>query len=167
MSLESDIAQIARQEERLRFTKFGETDAWTLGNLMRAAAQERSLPLVIDIRIGNRPLFYTALPGTTPDNPEWVRRKVNTVLRFHKSSYRAGREYEAKGQKFDASRGLDPLEFAPAGGGFPIHILGTGIIGAVTVSGVPQRDDHGFVVEMLCEFLGIDHAAMALGPETA
>ena len=167
LSVESDIAQMARQEERLRFKTCNEADAWTLGNLMRSAAQARNLPFVIDIRIGNRPLFYTALPGTTPDNPAWVRRKANTVLRFHKSSYRVGREYELKGQKFDPSRGLDPLEFAPAGGGFPIHVIGTGIVGAVTVSGVPQREDHGFVVEMLCEFLGADHAAMALGPETA
>ena len=167
LSVESDIAQMARQEERLRFKTCNEADAWTLGNLMRSAAQARNLPFVIDIRIGNRPLFYTALPGTTPDNPAWVRRKANTVLLFHKSSYRVGREYELKGQKFDPSRGLDPLEFAPAGGGFPIHVIGTGIIGAVTVSGVPQREDHGFVVEMLCEFLGADHAAMMLGPETA
>ena len=68
---------------------------------------------------------------------------------------------------FDASRGMDPMDFAPAGGGFPIHLTGTGVVGVVTVSGVPQREDHGFVVEMLCRFLGKDHAALALGPETA
>lgn len=166
MSLESDIAQIARQEEVLRFRGFDEQAAWSLGCLMRKAAEERKLPFVIDIRIGSRPLFYTALPGSTPENPDWVRRKVNTVMRFHKSSYRVGREYELKGQKFDASRGLDPLDYAPAGGGFPIHVTGTGVVGAVTVSGVPQREDHGFVVEMLCAHLGIEHADLALGPFT-
>lgn len=166
MSLESDIAAIVKQESRLRFERFGEADAWALGSQMRAAALVRELPFVIDIRIGNRPLFYTALPGTSPDNPEWVRRKVNTVLRFHKSSYRVGREYELKRQAFDQSRGIDPMNHAPAGGGFPIHIVGTGVVGAVTVSGVPQREDHGFVVEMLCAFLGEDHADLALGPES-
>ena len=167
MSLESDIAQIARQEEELRFTAFSEADAWALGSQMREAATARKLPFVIDIRIGNRPLFYTALPGTTPENPDWVRRKVNTVYRFHKSSYRVGREYQLQGKPFDASRGIDPMDLAPAGGGFPIHLAGTGVVGAVTVSGVPQREDHGFVVEMLCRFLGKDHAALALGPEAA
>ena len=80
MSLESDIAGMAKQEERLRFKSFSEADAWELGSRMRAAAQERNIPFVIDIRIGNRPLFFTALLGSTPDNPEWVRRKVKTVL---------------------------------------------------------------------------------------
>ena len=165
MSIEQDIAQIARQEEELRFRHFGEEDAWALGSLMRQVAVERKLPFVIDIRVANRPLFYTALPGTSPENPDWVRRKVNTVYRFHKSSYRVGREYQLQKKPFDASRGIDPMDHAPAGGGFPIHLIGTGVVGAVTVSGVPQREDHGFVVEMLCRFLGVEHAMLALGPE--
>ena len=166
MSIESDIAEIARQEEALRFSSFSEEDAWTLGSLMRKVAVERKLPFVIDIRIGNRPLFYTALPGSTPENPDWVRRKVNTVYRFHKSSYRVAREHQLQRKSFDQTRGIDPMEFAPAGGGFPIHLAGTGVVGAVTVSGVPQREDHGFVVEMICRFLNIDYALLALGPET-
>ncbi len=107
------------------------------------------------------------MPGSTPENPDWVRRKVNTVLRFHKSSYRVGREYELQGKKFEAARGIDPMDFANAGGGFPIHLKGTGVVGVITVSGVPQREDHGFVVEMLCEFLGQDHGSLALVPENA
>lgn len=167
MSLDSDIAQIARQEEQLRFAHFSEADAWSLGSRMRAAADTRKIPFVIDIRIGNRPLFYAALTGSTPENPDWVRRKVNTVMRFHKSSYRVVREYERQGKAFDASRGIDPIDYAPAGGGFPIHIIGTGVVGCITVSGVPQREDHGFVVEMIAAHLGLDPAPLALGPETA
>ncbi|MFM8747366.1 MAG: heme-degrading domain-containing protein [Aestuariivirga sp.] len=167
MTLETDIAQIARQEEALRFHGFSEADAWALGSLMRQAAVEQALPFVIDIRIGNRPLFYTALPGSTPENPDWVRRKANTVSRFHKSSYRVGREYQLQGKAFDASRGIDPMDHAMAGGGFPIHLAGTGVVGAVTVSGVPQRQDHEFVVEMLCRFLKQDYRGLALGPEAA
>ena len=166
MSLESDIELITRQEQELRFTAFSEADAWALGSLMRKTAEERALPFVIDIRIGTRPLFYTALPGTTPENPDWIRRKVNTVYRFHKSSYRVGREYKLKGNAFDAARGLNLMDYAPQGGGFPIHVRGTGVVGSVTVSGVPEREDHGFVAEMLCRFLGVDHKMLELGPET-
>jgi len=166
VSLESDIAQLARQEEWLRFDGFAEAEAWALGSLLRTEAEARKLPFVIDIRVGGRQLFYTAMPGSTPDNPEWVRRKSNTVLRFHKSSYHVGRENALKGRPFDASRGLNPLDFAPDGGGFPIHVRGTGVVGAVTVSGVPQRDDHNFVAEMLSQFLGVPYDEIALGPET-
>jgi uncharacterized protein (UPF0303 family) len=167
MSLDSDIARIKLQEERLRFDKFEESDAWALGSAMRGLAETKKLPLVMAIEIARRPLFYTALPGTTAENPDWVRRKVNTVMRFAASSYRIGLEYKKSGKAFDASRGLDPMDYANAGGGFPIHVKGAGVIGAVTVSGVPQREDHGFVVEALCAFLGHSHADLALPPEAS
>lgn len=166
MSLVDDIACMKQQEEVLRFAKFDEADAWALGQILRNMADAKNLPMVMDIRIGARPLFYFAMPGTTPENPDWVRRKVNTVMRFHKSSYRVGREYEERGVGFDANRGLDVMDYANAGGGFPIHIIGTGVVGAVTVSGIPQRDDHNFVTEAIATFLKIDFAMIKLGPET-
>lgn len=166
MSLVDDIACMKQQEEVLRFAKFDEADAWALGQILRAMADAKNLPMVMDIRIGARPLFYFAMPGTTPENPDWVRRKVNTVTRFHKSSYRVGREYEERGVGFDANRGLDVMDYANAGGGFPIHIIGTGVVGAITVSGIPQRDDHNFVTEAIASFLKIDFAKIKLGPET-
>ncbi len=134
---------------------------------MRAVAEARALPLVIDIRFKGRPLFYAALPGTDADNPEWVRRKSNTTLRYFKCSYRFGRELALKGQSVGPDRGVNPMDYATAGGSFPIHVEGTGVIGAVTVSGVPQREDHGFVCEMICEFLGVDPATLMLPAETA
>ena len=166
MGLAHDIETLKRQEEALRFNSFGERDAWTLGSLMRQRATDQQLPLVIDIRVAGRPLFYAALPGTAPDNPEWVRRKVNVVMRYHKCSYRVGREIAQDGKPLDEARGVTPVDFAPHGGSFPIHIRGTGVVGTITVSGIPQREDHRFVFESLCEFLGIDPAPLALGPET-
>jgi uncharacterized protein (UPF0303 family) len=167
VSLVEDIVRLKHQEELLRFKSFDEADAWRLGGILRDLATQKSLPLVIDIRIGNRPLFYTAMPGTTPENPDWVRRKVNTVMRFYKSSYLMGREYALKGNKFDESRGIAQIDFADAGGSFPIHLIGTGVVGAITVSGIPQRDDHNFVTEGMALFLNISFASIKLGPETA
>lgn len=165
MSIERDIEILKRQEEVLRFDAFSEADAWRLGSLMRERAVEKALPLVIDIRIAGRPLFYTALPGTAPDNPDWVRRKINVVMRYHVSSYRKGRELAASGSVLDEDRGVLPVDMAPHGGCFPIHLKGTGIVGTVTVSGIPQREDHGFVIACLCEYLGVDPAGIALPPE--
>ncbi|MBL8791080.1 MAG: heme-degrading domain-containing protein [Rhizobiales bacterium] len=166
MSIASDIEQIKRQEESLRFTGFDEASAWSLGNAMRESAVARKLPFVIDIRTGIRPLFYCALPGSTAENADWARRKVNTVYRFEAASYRVGLEHKSSGKVFDQTRGITPLDFAPAGGGFPIRI-GPVVIGCVTVSGVPQRDDHNFVVECLAGFLKVPYAGIALPPETA
>ena len=164
MSIEDDIARIKIQEQRLHFSSFTEEDAWGLGSAMRAKAAERNLPFVIDIRIGIRPLFYTALPGSTPENPDWVRRKVNTVYRFEAASYRVGLEYTLKGHSLDASRGIDPMNFASHGGGFPIR-LASNVVGAVTVSGIPQREDHNFVVECLAGWLKTPLAEIQLAQE--
>jgi uncharacterized protein (UPF0303 family) len=164
MGLAEDIAILKRQEEALHFQRMNEDDAWALGTQMRAAAIAASQPFVIDIRMGIRPLFYVALPGSTPENPDWVRRKVNTVYRFEAASYRVALEYKARGANFDASRGLDPMQYAPAGGGFPIRLAGS-VVGAVTVSGVPQRDDHNFVAENIAKFLGIAYKPIQLPPE--
>jgi uncharacterized protein (UPF0303 family) len=162
VTIQTDIALIQKQEAKLQFKSFSEEDAWNLGLQMREAALARGLPVVIDIRIGSKPLFYVALAGTTADNPDWVRRKTNTVMRFECSSYLVGLKYKAKEQAFDASRGIEPLNYASAGGGFPIRIRDTGVIGCVTVSGLPQRDDHSFVVENIATFLDISLSGLVL-----
>jgi uncharacterized protein (UPF0303 family) len=167
VSLESDIERLKLQEQKLRFSKLDEADAWVLGSLMRENAVTKKLPLVIDIQVAGRPLFYTALLGTTPDNANWVRRKINVVMRYHKCSYRVSRELAQNGQALDETRGVLPIDHAPHGGCFPIHIIGTGIVGTVTVSGIPQREDHNFVAESLSQYLGVDYAAIALPNETA
>jgi uncharacterized protein (UPF0303 family) len=167
MSLSDDIERITTQEERLRFQRFNEADAWTLGAKMRDVAQARNLPVTIEIRLAGRPLFYAALAGSDADNPHWVRRKSNVTLRYYKSSYRFGRELAAKELTVGPDRGVDPLDYAPHGGSFPIHVAGTGVIGAITVSGLPQREDHNFVVEMLCDFLGQSLPELRLPPESA
>lgn len=165
MAISDDLKQLIRQEEVLRFKAFDERAAWEIGTKLRALADERRLPIVIDIRLAARQLFYCAMAGSTPDNPEWVRRKSNVVLRYLKSSYRVGRELAAKNDTLDQHRGVSPMDYAPHGGSFPIHVEGAGIIGAVTVSGLPQREDHNLVVEVLATFRAQPLDGLALGTE--
>jgi uncharacterized protein (UPF0303 family) len=162
MSIETDIEQIKKQEAALQFDSFTESDAWALGNLMRAEAEAKKLPLVIEIKMGKRPLFFTALPGTAEDNADWARRKANAVMKTNASSYRLGLQDKAAGKSFVELRGFDPVDFVTAGGGFPIVLRNAGLIGTVTVSGIPQRQDHGFVVLCLCKFLKLDHSKLGL-----
>ncbi len=51
------------------------------------------------------------------------------------------------------------------GGSFPLAVTGAGVVGSVTVSGLPQRADHELVVEALCSVLGRDYAALKLAAE--
>ncbi len=165
MSLDEDIKLIQRQEAEVRLPRFDYDAAWKLGNLLRDLAISRSQNIVIDIRRFAHPdqqLFYTALAGTTPDNARWVQRKINVVARFHRSSYQVGRYLEQVGKTFSERYNLPEADYAAHGGSFPLHIDGAGIIGAITVSGLPQRDDHNLVVEALCLHLGKDYGSLRL-----
>lgn len=164
MSVSEDLNCVALQERELRLPRFNAEVAWELGTRLRTMAVERGLAVVIDVRRFGQPLFYAALEGTTPDNPEWVRRKSNVVARYLRSSYGMGLHLKLKGQTLE-ERGHSTADYAAHGGSFPIWVEGAGIIGSVTVSGLPQRADHELVVEALCTHLGRDYQSLKLGPE--
>jgi uncharacterized protein (UPF0303 family) len=162
MSAQDDIKIIIGQEQGLVFAEFNEAVAFEIGSALRERALREHLGIVADVRTWDRPLFYMALPGTTGDNPNWVRRKTNVVQRMMKSSYRVVLEKNFEGDAFPPMRGLDNMDFVLAGGGFPVRVKGAGIIGAITVSGLHQRDDHSIVVDAICDHLGLDRKAFAL-----
>jgi uncharacterized protein (UPF0303 family) len=128
-------------------------------------ASERNLSVVIDIRRIGQPLFYAAMDGTTPDNVEWVRRKSNVVARFHRSSYATGLREKIKNQTLLESQGLPIADYCTHGGSFPLTVSGAGVVGSITVSGLPQRSDHELVVEALCAMLGKDYDQLRLPKE--
>ena len=150
MPIADDLVRIALQEQELQFTTFNEETAWRLGSQVRGLAVARKLSLVVDVRRFAQPLFYSALPGTTPDNVEWVRRKGNVVARFHRSSYAMKLELEEKSSNLFDRYGLPIADYAGHGGSFPIRVSGAGVIGSITVSGLPDRADHQLAVEALC-----------------
>jgi len=167
VALEADVAKIAEQEAALVFQSFDEAAALAIGLSIKAAAEGKGKSLAIDIRLWNRPLFFFAMPGTSFDNAEWVRRKSNCVKRYGRPSYAVSLRLKKNsgGTLFAADDGVDPMEIAAHGGSFPIRVAGAGIIGSITVSGVPGRDDHGFVVAAIAQHLGLDPAPLAFAPE--
>lgn len=165
MGLSEDLEQVALQERELRFARFDARAAWDLGASLRNMAQDRALPVVIDVRRFGQPLFYAALEGTTPDNVEWVRRKSNLVARFHRSSYFIGLNLKLKQDTLQERYALPEADYAAHGGSFPVAVIGAGVIGSVTVSGLPQREDHELVVEALCTALDRDYTSFRLKAE--
>jgi uncharacterized protein (UPF0303 family) len=162
VGLSEDLAIISKQEQRLKFLAFNEESAWRLGSRLRDMAIARSAPLVIDVRRFGQALFFCALPGSTPDNINWAHRKSNVVARFYRSSYGMGLELQQKNTTLVDRFGLVLTEFAAHGGSFPIALAGSGVIGSVAVSGLPQRADHELVVEALCGELGCEYAELRL-----
>jgi uncharacterized protein (UPF0303 family) len=162
MDLSRDLEKIERQESELIFDKFDLDVAWQLGSRLHSVASDRRLPIVIDVRYFAQPVFYSALPGSVPDNADWVRRKSNTVARFHRSSYAVGVTLQQSKTTLLDRYALPVADFSAHGGSFPVHVKSVGVIGAVTVSGLPQRADHELVVEVLCLELGHEYTSLAL-----
>lgn len=147
------VDELAAQEERLVLDTFGNDEAWELGSLLVALARERGAAVTVGIRRGTQRLFHCALPGTSADNDAWIARKCAVVERYGESSYLVGARFRAKGRTFEDSSRLDPDRYAAHGGAFPVRLRGTGVVGVVAVSGLPQADDHALVVEGLERFL--------------
>ena len=162
MAIADDLIILARQERELVLPEFNELAAWQIGQAIRELAMGRQLGIVIDVHRFGQPLFYCALAGSTPDHASWVRRKSAVLARFHRSSYRVGLELAERQTTLAQKFGLSDADYAAHGGSFPLTVAGAGMVGAVTVSGLPQRADHELVVEALCQHLGKDYASLAL-----
>lgn len=150
------IAILRKQEALAQFQTFTEETAFDLGSALYGLARAKRSPVVVNIRTSDRALFHAAMPGATPDNDHWVRRKSNVVLRFHQSSLLYGQLLAEKERTISEEWGLDPLEYAGHGGSFPIRIKKAGVVAAITVSGLPQIDDHRMVIEALSQFLKVE-----------
>jgi uncharacterized protein (UPF0303 family) len=164
MGVQEDIDRILLQERELKLPRLDACVAWELGTRVKSFAEERGYAIAVDVRRFGQPLFYFALDGTTPDSPEWVRKKTNVVARFHRSSYGFGLGLLQRNTTLLDRYGLPVADYAAHGGSFPLNVEAAGIIGAVTVTGLTQREDHELVVEALCGLLGRDYESLKLGP---
>jgi uncharacterized protein (UPF0303 family) len=147
------LNQLLQEEQDLQFTNFNEETAWKLGSQLVEQATYQNLPVTIDITRGSRQLFHASLKGASADNDEWVKRKVRLVYRFGHSSFYMGQLLKSKGKTIEQSYLISESEYAPHGGCFPVLVKGTGMVGTITVSGLPQEEDHKLVIEALRTFL--------------
>ena len=139
------IESFTTEATRLILPLFDEADALTLGQTLATLARAENLPVVINIRTADRTLFHAALPGSSPLNDVWARRKSNVALMFQKSSMLVGLELKEKASSL-AANGLPNADFADHGGAVPICVQGVGMVAVATVSGLPSREDHALVV---------------------
>ncbi len=163
-SIDTDLARLALQEEQLQFDVFNADTAWQLGTLLKEAVEARGKAVAIEIQLFGHPLFFYAMPGSTPDNIDWIRRKRNVVERFQQSSYAVRLILKKKKTTLTDQLGLPLRDYVAAGGGFPIRLRGSACIGSITMSGIPMREDHGVIVEVLAAWLNQPLNELALPP---
>lgn len=156
------IARIAEQARLLRFASLNEATAWELGSRLRALAAARSVAVTIEVRLARETVFFCAMPGTSPANADWARRKRNTVELLSRSSYGVGRSLALEGTSLESSMGLPTRDYASHGGSVPLCTSNGLCVGVVTVSGLPQREDHALVIEVLAALCGVPLADVAM-----
>lgn len=158
-ALEALIARIDGEISELQFPRFTKDDALNLGLLLVELGKSRRLPIAIDISRADQVLFHVALDGATPDNEHWVRAKQRAAARYEIPSLLVGLRARLRGGRIEDQGWYDESVYAAHGGCFPVHVAGVGAVATVTVSGLPQQEDHDLVVEALREIL----ASMRLG----
>jgi uncharacterized protein (UPF0303 family) len=150
---------LLREEQALQFTSFTNETALELGLRIVGAAKQAGKAVTVNITRNGQVLFHHAMAGTANDNAEWIRRKNNVVNRFGHSSYYVGINYKNRGLDFDTVAYLDSKEYAAYAGAFPLSVKDVGIVGTITVSGLPGVQDHILLVGVLQDYLRLDAKA--------
>jgi uncharacterized protein (UPF0303 family) len=137
------------QERRLVLRSLDENDAIAIGQRLLETATARDLAVTIEVRRAGRVVFRAARTGTNAHNDMYIAGKARVVERFNHSSLLVRTQHEEAGTTFEEATTLQFPEYSPHGGGFPLIVEGTGVVGVALVSGLPQQDDHALIVECL------------------
>ena len=147
------LTELLQQEEEIQFSGFNNDMAFAVGTALLDAARSKGKAVTIDSDRNGQQLFNVAMQGTSLDNDLWIKRKNNVVNRFGHSSFYMGISLKSKGQTIEEKYLISSSEYAAHGGAFPLIIQGVGAVGTITVSGLPQEEDHELVVTTLKKFL--------------
>lgn len=145
---------LADELTSLELPSFTSGQAVALGLLATERAINESLPIVIEVHHVGRLAYRAVLPGALPDSDDWILRKRRVVERYHRSTLATKVKYEERGTSFHESTGLSELDYAAHGGGMPIIVSGVGVVGGFYASGLPEVEDHRFLVTCLRELKG-------------
>ncbi len=144
-----NIESVIEQEKALELNYFHQEVAWQLGCKIKQLAEERSAAISIEVYGFGQTLFQCAMLGSSADQLDWIRRKRNAVMYYGKSSYYLSLYNASKQREFETQPHIDANEYCAHGGSFPIRIKGSGLVGAVTASGLASIEDHELVTEAL------------------
>ena len=143
---------LEQQEEDLVFDSFDRKDALKIGTMLTEKCFDYRFPLTVRIFIGEIIVYQFAMKGHEENRFGWTLRKYQLLKETGHSSMHG----KVRAELMDELKDLkaQPEIYGFGCGAFPIRVKGEGIIGAVTVSGLPDPDDHVLVVHAIEQMLG-------------
>jgi len=154
--LKKALARREKEEALLCFDHFSNEDALALGLKVVEKAKERGVSVAVGIDINGTEMFHYTMTGASQRLGMWVKRKQNTVRETWISTYHVHQQLIHDGKDLWKNWRLNDVEYGSIGGGFPITIKGTGVVGSIACSGLPHEEDHQLLVDALCDMLGVD-----------
>jgi uncharacterized protein (UPF0303 family) len=146
-------AGLALEAKTLTLASLTQAQALEIGGIAQELGLDRKLPIATEVRMKDWVVFHASLPGSTPDNDSWMRRKANVVNATGHSSMYEKVLAEEQGVDWHQSTGLLEADHAVYGGGLALNVVGLGLTGILLISGLPEVDDHLLGVEVLTEYL--------------
>ena len=146
-------AVLLEEEMRLTLPSLTVTDALEIGEIAKYFGQDRSLPIAVEVRVGDWIIYHASLPGSTVENQGWIDRKARVVMLKHHSTLFERVSAQERGVDWFAENNLTDETHAIHGGGLPLITKSDGFVGVLLISGLPQVEDHLLGVEVLTEFL--------------
>lgn len=156
VDIKAELKKRQLEEKNLQFEHFNNEDALQLGMTILETARERGAVVAMEIVVNGVEIFHYNMPGSNPRQCNWIKQKANQVHSSQWSSLHAGQFIIDTGKDVRADWGLDPNQYAVIGGGFPILLKGTGVIGSVCCSGLPHEQDHQLLIDSIAKMLDVN-----------
>jgi len=144
--------QLLEEESLLQLPSLSNSDAVEIGEIATTLGKQRSVPIAVQVRIGDWVVFHACLEGSKPENDWWIGRKVAVVMLKQHSTMYERVSAEERGVDWHKENNLRDETHAIHGGALPLF-TDEGFKGILIISGLPQVEDHLFAVEVLTEFL--------------
>ena len=133
---------LLKEEELLLLPELSVKSALEIGEIASSIGAQRSLPIAVEVRLGDWIIYHASLPGSTPENDWWIGRKARVVkLKKHSSMFERVLA-EEQGIDWHKENNLLDETHAIHGGGLPLITKDDGYVGVLIISGLPQVDDH-------------------------
>jgi len=144
---------LLQEESMLLLSELKVESALEIGEIAKSLGTQLSLPIAVEVRIGDWIIYHASLPGSTVENQWWIDRKARTVMLKHHSTMYERVSAQERGVDWHKENNLLDETHAIHGGGLPLITKDDGLSGVLLISGLPKVEDHLLDVEVLTEFL--------------